>query len=180
MGPKLEMVAKGGAGLPGRPASFRLPRPTSSEILLQIIERFEERVSLQSTEPLHLIGVATGGDQIASAVATRFALVCPHTPVWLSSINLMKPLNIVAPLTSVNGQRPRTIVFDNAVTTGHTMHEVLKLLEGKSVTVDLIVKLIDYRDGLETGATQFLELEHHVPIASLFTVDEILPVTDPL
>lgn len=176
----LGLVPKRGADTSSRTDAFRLPRPVSVEVLLQIAARFESCVALRGDEPLHLVAVATGGDQLAAVVLTRFALRYPDTPAWLSTVSLAKPLNIIAPLIGTGGRRPRTIVIDNAINTGRTIHEVLKLLEQKSIIVDLVVKLVDYRDALEAGVADYIGLEHDVPIKSLYTVDEIYPVADPV
>lgn len=178
-GQSLGLVLKADSDLVVRQAAFRLPRPTPVATLMRIAERFEERLSLGDAGSIHLIGVATGGDQVVAAVSARLALRNPPVPVWLSTINVGKPLNIVASLDAANGERPQTIVFDNAITTGHTMRQVLKLLKGKDVSVDCVVKLVNYRDDLEREATRSLEFDHQVSIVSLFDVGEIGNIADP-
>lgn len=174
----IEMVRRETTSLAARPNAFRLPRPVPATTLLAIASRFEEVAAVHVRDSLHLVGVATGGEQIAAAVATRLKLIHPYMNLWVSSINLNKPVNIIG---AIAGCPPgtRTIVIDNSITTGKTIHEVLKLLAAKRVRTDLVVKLVEYGDSLEATTNRYIESEHQVCIASLFRVDEVRTTRDP-
>jgi orotate phosphoribosyltransferase len=67
----------------------------------------------------------------------------------------------------------QTIVVDNAINTGSTVVKVLEILRDKQVSVDLVVKIIDYQDKEEEQVSALIKGRSGVEVRSLFTYEEV-------
>lgn len=67
----------------------------------------------------------------------------------------------------------QTIVVDNAVNSGDTMVRVLEILQQKQVSVDSVVKIIDYQDEEEERTNTLIKERSGIEVRSLFTYDEV-------
>lgn len=174
---QIQLVAKYDPSSP-RENSFRLPRPLPVDTLLQIVLRFKERLPFLVGQPLHIIGVASGGDQVATAIAIYLKEQYPQTPIWLSSVNLKKPINIIRS-PAVKEGKLHTIVIDNSIVTGRTMESVLDLLKEKQVKAGRVVQLVKYGDRLSVEVEKVLKRTYGVEIERLFDIEEIEVCNDP-
>ena len=149
------------------------PRPLEARPLLALARRFDQTILEAADRPLHIIGVADTGVPLATAIVTHCTQMRPGIEVWLSIINARSPENTISnPVPSTFGKL-QTIVVDNAVNSGDTMVKVLKILQQKQVSVDSVVKIIDYQDEEEEQINTLIKERSGIEVKSLFTYDEV-------
>lgn len=149
------------------------PRPLEARPLLALARRFDQTILDRADRPLHIIGVADTGVPLATAIVTHCTQMRPGIEVWLSIINAKASENTISnPIPSTFGSL-QTIVVDNAINTGDTMIKVLEILNNKKVSVDLVVKMIDYQDEEEKRVSNTIKGLSGVGVRSLFTYEEV-------
>jgi orotate phosphoribosyltransferase len=140
---------------------------------LALARRFDQTILETADQPLHIIAIADTGTPLATAIATHCAQMRPGIEVWLSIINARAAENVISCPTPTTFGTLRTIVIDNAINTGTTVERVLTILREKKISVDVVVKMIDYQDDEEIQVNEKIRQAFGVEVKSIFTYDEV-------
>jgi orotate phosphoribosyltransferase len=157
------------------PYIFRTPTPFTAAQLHAIGSRGAGLVYERArTGPVHIIGVASRGVPLATAIAMdldRF----PNMQASLSQIG--KSGSDEHLCANCNGY---TVVVDNAVVSGRTMELVIRRLQSHGISLDLVIYLFDREEvdytGLDT-ATRVAQ-EFGCQVVPIFSLRDVIDAVD--
>jgi len=119
-----------------------------------------------------LIAIAKSGYPMTVAAALQIRQAFPDLQVYVSGVDpyaLLNTFDDVPPCSSI-----LTIMVDNAVKTGQTAVQSMKVAAACGIEVNRFIKLIDYSDRVEQESTAYIRSAFpSISISSLYTADEI-------
>jgi hypothetical protein len=156
---------------------YRLPRVMPGNTLRLISQRLLYLCDVRPEYATHYVAIASSGNSIAAGAAFFQEMIQPFAMTYYSTINLAKANNLI--FSPDTDETPlRTILVDNSIKTGDTVHSALSLLATRDVSVDTVVSVVRYGTEQEAGVVHSIENEHRAGVVFLFDVSEVDAVAD--